>query len=519
MRLRLRTVNLGLAALLILVMGTQLGLPLPLGKLALPITLADVVLAAAAVGVATELLARRLRKAKLPPLQGFALVAVACVALARSASKPEAAREVLQAVEYFLVAFAVFLNVAERGDLKLLLIAFTVAVACVVLWAGWHYAACASALDVRAGFRNRNALGAFLALSLPVLYGLALHARGWGLRLLLLAIVAAGLLVNLSGGALLATGLALGLLSVLHARRTAWIFLGVAGLALLAAPRLLPRPYHTDVLFSSVAPFVRDNFLLGDQALAARAAELHTRAHQVMAENPAAAPPRDLFDARYLMEFLQRRRGGERRLTPEQRALYFELLAETAEAAKRFPGAERDSAFAENRVALRYQRWQAALTCSRTLWDGLASTLFGLGYVDYHAAIEPFRPQAKLQYFSNVPEVYNVATSEPFTHDAWLKALVQTGLVGLLALGWLVVEFLSRALRLQAAAHSELMLGLGLGAAGGILGFAFAGIFTETVSQGLAVPFVFVCALVAIGERIVYGQNGAKVEQITSRDY
>ncbi len=508
--LNLRTVNLGLLLLLILVMANQLGLDVPLGeKGRLPVTIADVVLVLAAAGVALQLLGRKLRGLRLPPVQAFVLVAVACVALARSESKPEAVKEVLQLAEGFLIAFAVFLNVAERGDVKLVLAVFAAATALVVLWAAWHYLRCDSPLDVRAGFRNRNALGAFLAIALPVLYGLALHVRCWGVRLGLLAIVALGLLVNLSGAAVLVTLLILGLLSALRGQKPLALYLAAIALICLAAPKLLPRPHHTDILFSSAMPYVSDNFLLSDRALFARASELRD-----------APTSTRTFDAMHLMKFLVSRRGGDlRRLSDEQRALYDELQEKTGPVAKDFPNVAADSAFAQPRLAVRYQVWHAAIARARKLWDALPAALFGAGYGDYHTAVDPFRAEAKLQYYTDIPEVYNVATSEPFTHDIWLKALVQTGLVGLLALGWFVAALLGRALRLYGQAHSELALGLALGAAGGILGFALCGIFTETLARGLAIPFVFVCSLVLLGERIVHGEKGSGVERLKSDEY
>jgi len=565
-KLRLRAVNVALLVLLVVVMGAQVGFDLPLGKRRFAVTIADVVLALAAVGVALQLLARKLRGVRLPPLQALVLVGAGCVALARSEAMALAARELLQLAEYFLVAFAVFLNIAERYDLKPLLWAFGIATGGVVAWAGWHYATRASAFDVSAGFANRNALGAFLALALPVLYGLALHVRGWGIRAALLVMVAAGLLVNLSGGAVFVTLAVLGVLSAVRGLRALGIYVGAVALVAMAAPRLLPRPHHTDALFASVAPFVGDNFLLDDAALFARARELSDAGHESMAKARAAGalvvpsvlaeagralgqiasglrlseaerkslgealakvdevrspyPHRALFDARYLMEFLRKRRGGDRGLRPDERQLYRTLVVETSRAAELFPEAARASVFAERRVAVRYQRWDAALACARSLWDSLPNALFGLGYVDYHAAVEPFRPQAKFQYFSNLPEAYNVATSEPFTHAVWFKALVQTGLAGLLALAWLVAAFLGRAVRLYGAAHSELMLGLALGAAGGILGFALVGVFTETLARGLAIPFVFVCSLVVFGERIVRGEKVPELAQLArAQDY
>jgi len=566
--LSLRSLNLALVVLLILVMGSQLGLELPLGKPGVPITLGDAVLAVAAVGVALQLLQRRLRGAKLPPLQCFAIVAAGFLALARSQSKPEAAKEVLQLIEYFLVAYAVFANVAETGDVRALLAAFAAATGLIVLWAGCQYFRCDSALDVRAGFKNRNALGAFLAVSLPVLYGLALHVPCWGLRLILLAVVAAGLVVNLSGGAVLVTLLVLGFLSALRGQRALLAYAVVLGLALFGAHKFLPRPHHTNILFSSIAPYVKDNFLLSDKALFARAKELSEGERDVMEKSRAAGqlivpgaleqagstleqakewiqlpeaqkkaydqivldlgkqlqqisevkPTHNLFDAWHLMGFLKTRRGGENRLTEEQHALYLDLEERAKRAKEAFPHVAASSAFAEDRVALRYRRWDAAIARCRKLWDGPGSALFGLGYVEYHVECRP-EPVTKDVYRTDAAEIYNVVTDEPFTHDAWLKALLQTGLVGLLALGWLIATFLGRALRLYGAARSELMLGLALGLAGGILGFALAGIFTETVARGLAIPLVFLCVLVALAERIVHGEGAAVLEKIKPKEY
>ena len=562
--LTLRNVNLGLVVLLILVMGTQLGIDVRLGATAFPITIADVVLALAFVGMVLSLVHRGLRNVKLPPIQAFVLVAVALLVLARSQAKLAAAKEVLQLIEYFLIAFTVFLNVGGTSDLKLFLWAFAIATAVVVAWAGVQYAVVGSPLDVRAGFANRNVLGAFLVLALPMLYGVALHARYWSERIVLLAIVAGGLLVTLSGGAFLAIVLVLLLLSALHGRRALVPFLAVAALVALAVPHLPLRQYHTDALFSAISPYVSDNFLLSDRQMLARAEELHTKASKTMAENRAtgatvapqalyearqafaflekrqllaeaerplaesvaakleavkeAYPPRALFDAKGLLDLLALRQGGARGLVGEEEALGRQIEADIARTADCFPEAERTSALGHGHVAVRYQRWAAAIACARALGESLPDALLGRGFVDYHAAIDPFRPEQKLQYFSNEPEVYNVATSEPFTHNVWLKAVVQTGILGLVALAWLVAALVGRAGRLHGAAHSELALGVAFGALGSVLGFALVGLFTENLGRGLAIPFVFVCSVVIIAEQIVHGEGKSALGKLTRDD-
>ena len=492
-RVSLRTVCLGLVVLLIVATGYDTFDPTPIGQ---------------------HVLARRLRGTRLPPAQALAVVAVALVALARSRPLSfDAVKEPAQLAEYFLVAFFVFVNVAETHDLRLLLLAFAAATAGVVLWAAVHYLSVPSAFDVRGSYANRNLLGAFLAVALPVLYGLALHARRWRSRIPLLAIVLLGLAVTLSGGALLVTLVVLGVLSALRGQRAAVPFALFVCLAVLLAPSLLPRPHHTDSLFSSVAVTVDDNFLLSDRQLVARARELLHPTRKIPADKSGdlvLPQPRPL-DARRLMRLL----GDRRDLIGQESDLYgeIELTVHNAFTPQQLDSYPLDAP----RIAVRYQRWDAAVACARALARRPLDALCGRGIVPYHETLKPFMTR-RLQYRTDEREVYNIAAPEPFTHSLWLKTLVLTGLLGLLALAWLVASFLARAVRLYREAHSELALGTALGAIGGILGFALAGLFTETIVRGIGMPFVFVLATVAITERIVRGEGASTTEQLTRYD-
>ena len=514
MKLKLshRTVNLALVVLLILVMCTTAGFQLRVGSAHVPIALADVVLALALVGAALSVLARRLRGITVPPVQTFAFVAAALIALLRTQPLGfEAAKEPLQLVEYFLVGYFVFANIAETSDLKLFLAAFAVATAGVVAWGAVHYFTADSPFRVRGTYDNRNLLGAFLAIALPMLYGLALHVRGWRWRILLLAVVAAGLLVNLSGGALFVTLAVLALLSALRGQR-ALIAYGVGlAAALIFSHTILPRRHHADAVFSSVALKVDDNFLLGDQAMAARARELLHPTHQIKAghgDELMLPGPRPL-DARRLLRLLSDRRG------PVDAELYAEVerTIHTSVSADQLASYPLDGP----QLAVRYLRWNAGIGCARSLLDKPADALFGRGIVPYHATLKTFMTE-RLQYRTDEPEVYNIAAPEPFTHNLWLKTLVTTGLFGFLALGWLVGSFLHRAARLYREARSELALGVALGVLGGILGFALAGLFTETIVRGLGLPFVFLLATIPITERIVRGEGRSAIEQLTRYD-
>ncbi len=525
LRLRPRAAALGLVILLILVMANQVGFVLSVGATRFPLTVADVVLVLAFIGVALLLASRRLRGLRLPPVPAFLLVAVAIVAFMRTEGqfRTDAAKEVLQLIEYFLVAYFVFVNVAETSDLKPLLLAFAAATAIVILWGAIQYLTCDAVLDVRAGFlsANHNLLGAFLALALPFFYGIALHARWWRTRLVLLLLVVLGLCVNLSGGTLLVTLVVLGVLSAIRGQRALIPYAICLGLALLFGSSVLPRAHHSDTLVSSAALYVDDNFLLSDPQLAERAQELLEPTQPIRADKTTqemvVPAPRPL-DAARLLRLL----GERRNLTRDEAAL--RLKAQRAKAA--LSQMEQDTyPLARPQISRRYQRWNAAIVAARTLWQGdpkrrpsqRADLLFGCGLGPYHEYINAYMGD-RLPYRTDEPEVFNIAAAEPFTHNLWLKTFVQTGLVGLLALAWLMGSFLGRAARLYREAHGELALGVALGALGGILGFAFGGIFTEGIVRGLAIPFVFVLATIPIAERIVRGAPRLAIDKLMLRD-
>ena len=530
-------------------MANQIGFVLPLGPVKLPVTVADILLGLAFLGVAVNLVRRKLRGIKLPPVQAFVLVAVACVALARTQDKTDGAKEVLQLVEYFLVAFAVFANVAATGDLRPFVVAFAAATGIAVLWGGYHYLTCASPFDVSAGYENRNLLCAFFAIALPLLYGIALHARFWRHRLVLLAIVAAGLVISLSGGPLLATLVILALLSAIRGGRALAAYMVVLGLALAAAPRLLPRLnpklHHVPALIASVSPFVSDNYLLSDADMSKEAKERLTPTRKrapAKGEKPVVPAPAPLKTLR-LLELLKDRRP----LTDDEYKGVYDPAYGAAMDLDKFLDEEdpeaalldRLDAMAGSSVATRYQRWHAAVIAARMLWASPASEsekggarktqrkadsqrrtggpLFGYGLGPYHKHFMAHMPEAQGER-TDEREYFNVGAPEPFTHNVWLKALIQTGLVGLLALAWLVLAFAGRAVRVYREAHSELALGVALGCFGAVLGFALGGVFTEMVVRGLAIPFAFVLAAIAITERVVRGEASTALAQLTRRD-
>jgi len=225
----------GLVLLTLAAAPTQWSLPLP-GSVHL--TLADLLLLAAVpVGLCAGLRLRHLLFAHLLFL-GFAALSVLWADDARAAVK-----ELIQLALYFgagtLLAGAALRLTGGRG-LRLAVGTMLGVGALIVAFALGQYwlGPMDNPLVVRGSFGNRNVLGGYLALLLPMAFGLMLYSPSPRLRLALGLLVLAGLSVCLSGAALLA--IALAILALAARRGAAW--LAGTGLVLMVGfTLLLPR--------------------------------------------------------------------------------------------------------------------------------------------------------------------------------------------------------------------------------------------------------------------------------------
>ena len=197
-----------------------------------------------------------------PPLLVVLLLGCMALSVVRATDRVAGLKDLFQYTEYFVVAFLLFGSSfqAEARRRRLTLLFLSVGIA-VVAWAAVHYCiAAVPALKVRGPFGNRNVYGGFLCLLLPLALGLLVHDRqpvrrvAWGTVLL------AGLITNLSGGALL--GLLIGGAVVLGMRGERALLTGMAvtaGLFFLVFPQL-PRP-NGEILYDSVRMVGDDNVL------------------------------------------------------------------------------------------------------------------------------------------------------------------------------------------------------------------------------------------------------------------
>lgn len=247
-----RLTDIGLA-LTVLVIPAQWSLELA-GRAHL--TLVEPLLALTALGFAWERLRRgQWREIIWPPLEHWAFVGVALLSFGVAEDRMEVLKNTLQFGLCFLLLHVLVTDVLRRNPRALQRgMVLILAGLCInlALAAMQYLGADPDPLSVRGAFGNRNVLGGYLALTLPLcLAPLALGAGRPRWRLLGLAPLALGLGVVLSGAAWIALAVAVAAGLLLLGRRigvAVWA-LGLLVLVTFAYPRL-PRENNWTLLES-----------------------------------------------------------------------------------------------------------------------------------------------------------------------------------------------------------------------------------------------------------------------------
>ena len=221
------------------------------------LSLADVTLAfTAGVWFLDAVLRREWRRLRPPPCVQVLFVAVAGLSFFAAADKALAVKDIVQLIEFFIVGhilFAAFLR-EHQGALWQALTVLFVATAINVGVAVWQYFSDAGVMGVCGTFGNRNVLGGYLAIALPLAFGVLLGARQVWVKAAMGALLITGALVNLSGASYFIVG---GVLACMAARRGHKVFIPVAACLLLAQIDVLPNlPRGNDIAhFKSVAVY------------------------------------------------------------------------------------------------------------------------------------------------------------------------------------------------------------------------------------------------------------------------
>ena len=195
------------------------------------------------------------RLMRLPPWPNLLFIAFVSVSAFSAPDKTAALKDLIQYVEYFLVGsmlFTAFLQEDERSSRQALTVLASVTAVILSLSLYHYFSPGTPLLQVRGTFGNRNVLGGFLALALPLCFGGVLGTRSIALRSALAVLLLAGFTSNLSGASYFA---AAGVILCMAAMRGPRLFIPVAAGLLLWQTLALPRlPRENDLAhYQSVA--------------------------------------------------------------------------------------------------------------------------------------------------------------------------------------------------------------------------------------------------------------------------
>ncbi len=215
--------------------------------------------AAAVFGVwlISVLARRRWNEIVLPPAAIWALLVVAALSALGATSLRSAAVEIAQIVLYFVAVYALFANVLY-GQHRLVVATKALAIATTVVigFALVQYFSADDAMDVRGTFGNRNVYSAYLAMVLPLLYGMAIWVRDTVHRVWFLALLVLGAFTMLAGLHLWVLALVLLVISALKGLRAVGYYL--LGATVFVAIVVLALPMNRQALFTELAdPFER----------------------------------------------------------------------------------------------------------------------------------------------------------------------------------------------------------------------------------------------------------------------
>ena len=212
---------------------------------------ADLMLAGTAtIWLMERLLARKVCWRLLPHWTHLLFMSLLGLSVFVANDRAIAIKDTLQVIAYFIIGSAVFDDYLRQGKEDALRTALTV-LGCVTLvvlilaLSQYRSHAC-EPLAVRGTFGNRNVLGGYLALALPLVFAGVLHVKNRLLQLLLALLLIVGISTNLAGAAHLAI---VGTILCMAATRGPVTFIPILALLITWQAIVLPRlPRENDIL-------------------------------------------------------------------------------------------------------------------------------------------------------------------------------------------------------------------------------------------------------------------------------
>ncbi len=210
---------------------------------------ADVLLVMlAAVWLLGVIQSRRFGQIRWGPQAAWALLVVAILSATKAVDVKSALVEAVQIGLYFIAAFVLFVDILRRRhQVHTTVDVLAAATSLIVLWGLVEYLTEPDPMKVGATFGNRNVYSGYLAIVLPLLYGLSLHVSARWRRLWWLGLVAVGLATMLSGPLVWCVLATLIAISAGHNRLALLRCLAAVAVFVALMPFVFPRNYAAAV--------------------------------------------------------------------------------------------------------------------------------------------------------------------------------------------------------------------------------------------------------------------------------
>jgi hypothetical protein len=242
-------------------LGKLLGLPAQVCAKAPRFVVADVLIwLAGALLLARIVLRGEWFRFKTIPLAAVVLVLLAVLSMVFAANKLVAVAKVVQWVEYFIVLYLLLVSVLVDIDrVKLVAGLWLVAASVVAIWGLVHYCEeqTRAPLDVSGPFLDRNIFSGYLAMILPLSWGMVLYSRKMMVWIEALALIGIGLVAMLAGGPWIAALIGMGIVSFVRSPRLFPVFAAAVLVLALSNWDSLPRD-NARILAKSVSVFDED---------------------------------------------------------------------------------------------------------------------------------------------------------------------------------------------------------------------------------------------------------------------
>lgn len=357
-------------------------------------------------------------------------------------------KEVVQFFEYYIAAYIVFTETfrdrrwLERSVMALGLTVL-LSLACGL---ALYFSESVHAVAVRgAGFANRNTFGGFLAMALPLLFGVALFSGRPSQLMVGILILLAGLCVCLAGGPVLA--ICVGVLVVVSLKGKVPLLVTAVALMLLGWqvwPRM-PRNNGAALL---------DSVLLYRQS-----------------------DPYEIYG------------GGLADILDEQGAHPLTKLKGRIRAGESLgPSAVPTADDLSWRWQKRYKEWQAALNMMAR------SPLFGVGAGGYQANVGVFYYQKDGDASHRMPRYATKNLIEPDTHSGYMVWGASAGVPFLIIIFAMLVRAARSAGRCFVSQSDSLKRGMAAGILGSLAAVAVVSVFGDPLVRGVGVTLVLLLA-------------------------